>query len=183
MKNGMMTIRDIAGFCPEEAVWKMMADVSGFLHKEKEGYLLSADTIMVDGEQFLVTGAKNTTTEEEMVWSLGALAYYVATGHDIFGGHGHSYQQEHPQVALPMLQKSFHALTPIIHRCLCANPSDRISMSELELLARKGLATCAQRQRQEIKETEDSAACRKDKRIPQSGSCGNEKWPEKMIEI
>lgn len=65
--NERLTIQEIAGFCPEEAVWKMLADVSNFLSKEDAGYQLGADTIVVVGDQFMVTGEKTHATKEEMV--------------------------------------------------------------------------------------------------------------------
>lgn len=168
----MMTIQDIAGFCPESAVWKMMADVSDFILQGGCGFLLKPDTIAVEGEQFLVTNTKNDATKEEMVWALGAVAYYAATGHDVFGGHGWGYQQEHPQVALPVLPKSFRKLTPVIHGCLCYDVSRRIKMEELRQLAQKGLVACAQQIRTKTNDVEES-------RIRIKGII--EIWPEEMI--
>ena len=129
----MMTIHDIAGFCPEEAVWKLLADVSECLLNDGVGNGLSPDTVTIDGNTFMVNGteeAENTfqapehkdgqpSDEKENVWSLGATAYYAATGHVVFGGHGGSYQKEHPLVTLPALPKGMQALTPLMQRCLC----------------------------------------------------------------
>lgn len=166
-------IQDIAGFCPENAIWKMLADVSDFLLKEETGYQLSADSIIVDGEQFLVTGTKNSVKKEDMVWTLGALAYYAATGHEVFGGHGRRYQIEHPLVALPVLQKSFQELTPVIHACLCYDVSERIEMGNLRKWAQEGLVACSQRKRAISKSVESRMSV---KDIV-------EKWPEEMIEL
>lgn len=173
--NERLTIQEIAGFCPEEAVWKMLADVSNFLSKEDAGYQLGADTIVVVGDQFMVTGEKTHTTKEEMVWALGATAYFAATGHVVFGGHGFSYQQEHPHVALPMLPKMFQSLTSVIHRCLCYNPSDRMSMELLRLSAEKGLAACSQRHRLKAKPVAEPTT--------EKQYCQVEKWPEEMIAV
>lgn len=166
-----LTLRDIAGFCPEEAIWKMLADVSDFLLKEDCGYQISTDTIAVTGNQFMVTGEKNQASREEMVWTLGATAFYAATGHPVFGGHGYSYQQEHPHVALPVLQKSFQALTPVIHQCLCIDAADRISMEQLRRFAEKGLTACSQRQRVKSDPV---------KELIKENSHHGEKWPEEM---
>lgn len=171
--NKRMTVRDIAGFCPEEAIWRMLDHVSGFLIKESSGFPLNADTIVVDGEQFMVTGSPDDTTMEDMVWALGATAYYAATGHKVFGGHGRSYQQEHPQVSLPVLPKTFQTLTPVIHRCLCYDTSERISMEELKHLAQEGLDTCSQRQRNKAIQTGNPVKERKNL---------FDKWPEEMKE-
>ena len=171
MKREILTIRDIAGFCPEEAIWKMMADVSDFLLKENCGYQISAETIVVAGNLFVVTGKKNQTSIEESVWTLGAVAFYAATGHSIFGGHGYDYQQEHPNAPLPLLQKSFHALTPVIHQCLCFETSKRISMESLWHLANKGLAACSKRQRVKVNPIKEPAIV---------NNRQEEKWPEEM---
>lgn len=149
----------------------MLADVSGFLLQENGGYQITTDTVVVAGNQFMVTGEKNQTPMEEMVWALGAAAFYAATGHVVFGGHGYSYQQEHPHVALPVLQKSFQSLTPVIHQCLCAEKSKRISMESLRLSAEKGLAACSKRQR--IKAEPVSEPTRESHHE-------GEKWPEEM---
>ena len=104
-----MTIRDIAGFCPEEAIWKMMVDVSSFLQKDETSIFLTPDSVTVDGSTFIVESNHEMSSEfnapeyqdsqkpdeKQMVWSLGAVAYYMATGHIVFGGHGGSYQKEH----------------------------------------------------------------------------------------
>lgn len=149
----------------------MLADVSAFLLEENGGYQITADTVTVAGNQFMVTGEKNQTPKEEMVWALGAAAFYAATGHVVFGGHGFSYQQEHPHAALPVLQKSFQTLTPVIHQCLCAEKSKRISMESLMLSAEKGLAACSKRQR--IKAEPVSEPTRESHHE-------GEKWPEEM---
>lgn len=184
-----MTIRDIAGFCPEEAVWKMMADISEYLLKDHADCLLSPGSIMIDGDLFLVaTGQERVNEftapeltdnqkadEKGLVWSLGAIVYYLATGHIIFGGHGSCYQRGHPNVSLPILPKSLQALTPVIQRCLCYSPDERICMKELNDLSVKGLSFCKKQQRQKTVVKE-----RKQETIV---NCCGEKWPEEMIEI
>lgn len=183
-----MTIRDIAGFCPEEAIWKMMADVSEYILKDQVDYLLSPDSVMIDGNMFMVEAGQDclrefmapeqidshNSNEEGIIWSLGAVVYYMATGHVIFGGHGGSYQKYHPNVPLPILPKGLQALTPVIQRCLCYNLNERISMKDLNELSVKGLASCKQ-QRKKVVATE--------KKIDRKVNYNGEKWPEEMIEI
>lgn len=184
-----MTIRDIAGFCPEEAVWKMMADISEYLLKDHKDCLLSPGSIMIDGRLFLVEAGQERVNEftapeqtdnqkadeKGLVWSLGAIVYYLATGHIIFGGHGSCYQREHPNVPLPTLPKGLQALTPVVSRCLCYNPCERISLNELNSRSLEGLAYCKKQQRKKTVTTEKKQA----KEVNYSG----EKWPEEMIEI
>lgn len=183
-----MTIKDIAGFCPEEAIWKMMADVSSFLLKDCNVYTLTPDTIVIDGNTFMIEPCLDVDSEflapeqcglqspagEQMIWSLGAVIYYMATGHIIFGGHGGKYQREHPAVSLPIMPKSLQALTPIVHKCVDVCPSKRISLEKLNVYARNGLEICSKRQR----EKQDSSKAK-----PAYNEKQGEKWPEKMMEI
>ena len=184
-----MTIRDIAGFCPEEAIWKMMADVSGFLLNDGIEYVLTPDSIVIDGNMFMIEKDHEMLNEfiapeqhegqpsdvAPMVWSLGAVAYYSVTGHVIFGGHGSDYQREHPSVVLPVLPKGFQMLTAVLHKCICHNPEERISLKELYELSQKGLEECVKQQSKRravvVKEMDNDV------------KHNVEKWPEEMIEV
>ena len=184
-----MTIRDIAGFCPEEAIWKMMVDVSSFLLKDEKSCFLSPDSVTVDGSTFIVESDNKTSNEflapeyngaqkpdtKQMIWSLGAIAYYMATGHIVFGGHGGSYQKEHSSILLPILPKGLQALTPVLHKCLCYDPKERINLKDLKDLSFNGWGTCEKQQRERtivVKENTEKVICNLD-----------EKWPEKMTGI
>ena len=187
--NKKLTIRDIAGFCPEEAVWKMMADVCELILKENIRCVLTPDSIAIDGctfmvetehvsiKEFLAPEQKDVQKAEtaQMVWSLGAIAYYAATGHIVFGGHGGSYQKNHPLVPLPILPKGLKALTPVLQQCLCYAPDERINLKELNNLVQKGLTACGKRQRKK------SAQIGKEHNVEvkQIG----ERWPEEMIAV
>lgn len=167
-----MKLQDIAGFCPEEAIWRMLADVSRFVISDGGGYTLDANTVAVDGSHFMVTAENDGTQAADMVWALGALAYYAATGHEVFGGHGAAYQQEHPSVALPSMPKTFQALTAIVHACLCYDTSQRTTLQALSEAAQKGLDACAAQQR-----SKDDANVSKS--TPKANGT-IEKWPEEM---
>ena len=186
-----MTIRDIAGFCPEEAVWKMITDVSECQLNDGVGNDLSPDSVMVDGNSFMVDRIPDVeneflapehkdgqhSNEKETVWSLGAIAYYAATGHVVFGGYGSSYQKEHPSVALPVLPKGVQVLTPVLQKCLCYDSNERIGLKDLHDLARKGLEECAKLRRMKTKSIK--ADEKKENEVKYTG----EKWPEEMVEI
>lgn len=187
--TGRITIRDIAGFCPEEAIWKMMADVTGLMIKANEGYVLTPESIVIDGNSFMIEAGREIIQEfiapegiaggkygmNQMVWSLGATAYYMATGHIIFGGHGSSYQKEHSSVPLPVLPKGLHALTSVIERCLTYSPDDRIGLKELNEVSTQGVLSCEKQQREKIVSTDKGQKTK----VKYSG----EKWPEEMIEV
>ena len=186
-----MTIRDIAGFCPEEAIWKMIADVSEFLLNDGIGYVLSPDSVIVDVNSFMVNRIQDIenefhapehkdgqqSDEKEEVWSLGAVAYYASTGHVVFGGHGGRYQKEHPLVSLPALPKGLQSLTPLLQKCLCFDSNERIGLNDLNDLARKGLEECGKQRRKKIMSAKEEE--KKENGIKYTG----EKWPEEMIEL
>lgn len=183
-----MKIKDIIGLCPEEAIWKMMADISEFLIKDSHTHVLDPDNITIDGDTFLIGSAQKVAKEflppeqevseppgmPQMVWSLGALAYYAASGHVVFGGHGGSYQKEHPHVPLPKLPKSMRALTPVVQQCLHSDPSERIELEKLHDLAVNGLRACSQRQREKSDVLDNGH--------PGEKTAEGEKWPEEMTE-
>ena len=186
---GKITIRDIAGFCPEEAIWKMMADVSGLLIKANDGNVLTPESILIDGNSFMIEEGHEIMQEfiapeciaggnhgmNQIVWSLGAVAYYMATGHVIFGGHGSRYQKEHSSVSLPVLPKGLQTLTSVIQRCLAYSPDDRIGLKELNEISSQGVLSCEMQQREKSVSTTEE----KKTKVKYSG----EKWPEEMIEV
>lgn len=185
-----MTIRDIAGFCPKEAVWKMIADVSQCLQNGAEHGGLSPDAVLVDGNSFLVLDVPNMGNEylapehemgakckeKETVWSLGAIAYFAATGHIVFGGHGGAYQKRNSLVPLPVLPKGLQDLSFVLQRCLCYNPEERVGLKELNSLAQEGLLSCKQQERR-------GATNGNGKKKTEEVKGADEKWPEEMKEI
>ncbi len=183
------TIRDIAGFCPEDAIWKMMYDISGLLIQDEDDYVLTPDSVVIDGQMFIVEDNHDSVSEfiapehkvghkpnaQEQVWTLGAIAYYVATGHIVFGGYGGRYQKEHPLIALPILPKGLLNLTSVLHQCLCYTPEERINLKKLNDLSQAGLLNCEQIHRQEL--------VLKEEEIKENKKQCGEKWPEKMIKL
>ena len=183
-----MTIRDIAGFCPEEAIWKMIADVSGCLISGGHEKTLSPDSVTIDGSSFMIIQCQGEIgeflapehkngrmpDEKESVWVLGAIAYFAATGHVLFGGHGGVYQKDHPSVSLPVLPKGSQTMTPVLQKCLCMMPDERIGLQELHALAQRGLSECGKQMRKKA-----SPANKDENKMKYTG----EKWPEEMIEV
>ena len=190
MNTERISLQQIAGFCPEEAIWKMLVDVSGILLKDgpRNVNWLHPISIVVDGDTFLVgeNNSGNTEfcapeykeqqplSEEQAVWTLGALIYYVSSRHIIFGGRGGEYQQKRPNVSLPALQKTHQALTPLMHQSLCYTAKDRISLQKFNEMAQRGLKTCMNRKREK-----DSC----EQMLYKTESSQEHGWPEKMIEL
>lgn len=186
--SNITNLNDIAGYCPEEAIWKFLVDMSTTLIEENRFYKLCPRNILVDGESFLLVSNQEQETEfvapdqkidakpshEQMVWTIGALIYYLSTGRIIYGGHGGRYQREHPQAPLPTLPKAHLSLTPVMQNCLCTKPSNRISIKELNGIAQKGIINCLHSQREK-------------RFVDTNNNYINitkvEIWPEKMKEI
>lgn len=183
-----MNISTIAGFCNEQALWKLLVDlVSNQIERNSSKWMIPApEFVLVDGDGFRIdkNGAKDQTiefyppegrnnyTEASFVWSLGALVCYASSGHYVFGGRGGAYQHNKPDIYLPELRKEHSALTPVVKRCLCYSPSERISLKELHDIAVKGLESNNQTSR--VKRPIVSIE------MIHSPKCIDDVWPEKM---
>lgn len=182
------TIHSIAGYCNERALWKLLVDLSADNTKDgvKEWKVLMPGLVIVDGEDFRIGEISSSNPDPEFfppegvdnygesgfVWSLGALICYASSGHYVFGGQGGVYQRSHPQVELPTLKKEFSALSPVVKRCLCYTPSQRVSIKELHTIAIKGLDTNEKKGR--VKRAKELSGTI----IPSDSQ--DDIWPEKM---
>ena len=185
MNEGRLTLKSIAGYCIEEALWKLAIDIVSEI-QEKELALggIDPDMVVIENEDFHLLikddampsfcAPEGRLSESAMVWSLGALLCYASSGHLIFGGSGSLYQGKHPDVKLPVLQKKHSSLTPIVQRCLANSPEKRISLDELVIEARKGLELCKKR-------TRSKSNVKVEKEHPVTTSL-DERWPEEMID-
>ena len=183
-----ISIQSIAGYCHEKALWKLLVDLTSDTPDDKfrEWKVITPDIVLMDGETFCIDDdiqEKQTTEffppegisnygESGYAWSLGALVCYVSSGHYIFGGRGGIYQRSHPKAELPTLRKEHSALDPLIKRCLCFSPSQRISLLELHALATKGLESTVRKARHKIiiQSIEGNT----------SQYVSDDSWPEKM---
>lgn len=185
--NKRITLKDIAGYCPEEAIWRMAADL-GQCIKNSSQCPTSPDEVIVDGLSFLIGDKTDEQSEfippecfsnapygqPQQVWTLGALIYHASSGRTLFGGHGGAYQKIHPNVLLPSLQKKHQSLTALMQQCLQHNPSSRISIGRLVDEALKGLGNCRKTTR---------SYCMADRKAASKGdNQRKENWPEEMIE-
>ena len=185
MSEKKMTLKSIAGYCIEEALWKFVIDITVEIQEKK--FVLGGidpDMVVIENEDFHILPKENVipsfcapegkSSEAAMVWSLGALLCYASSGHLIFGGSGGLYQSKHPDVKLPSLQKKHNSLTPLMQRCLVFSPEKRISMDELVIEARKGLELCKKRVR-------SKSDVKYEKKTLVKSSL-DERWPEEMID-
>ena len=185
MNEGRLTLKSIAGYCLEEALWKLATDIALELQEKKPNLVcMDPDMIVIDNDEFHLVvnddvmqeycAPEGLASEAATVWSLGALLCYASSGHLIFGGRGSLYQVKHPSVKLPVLQKKHSSLTPIVQRCLANSPEKRISLDELVIEAREGLELCKKRVRRKSDVTVK-------KEVPVTTSL-DERWPEEMID-
>lgn len=186
MSEGKLTLKSIAGYCIEEALWKFLMDISSeILEKKLDLEGIDPDMVVIENEDFRLEVLGNAipsfcapekeASEAAMVWSLGALLCYASSGHLIFGGRGSLYQSKYPSVKLPVLQKKHSSLTPLVQRCLVFSPEKRISLNELVIEARNGLELCKKRVR-----SMSNAAIKPERTVTSSI---DERWPEEMIDI
>lgn len=185
MNERSLTLRSIAGYCIEEALWKLVIDIAAEI-QEKKLVLggIDPDMVVIENEDFhLMTNddvmpsfcaPEGKPSKAAMVWSLGALLCYASSGHLIFGGSGSLYQSKHPDAKLPALQKKHCSLTPLVQRSLVYSPGKRISLDDLVIEARNGLELCKKkiRRKSNVKPEHDH---------PVMNSI-DERWPEEMID-
>lgn len=185
MSDRSLTLKSIAGYCIEEALWKFVIDITAEVQEKK--FVLGGidpNMIVIENEDFHILPKENVkpsfcapegeSSEAAMVWSLGALLCYASSGHLIFGGSGSLYQRKHPDVKLPALQKRHSPLTPLMQRCLVFSPEKRIRIDEVVIEARKGLELCKKRVRSKFD-------VKVEEMRPMVSSL-DERWPEEMTD-
>lgn len=166
MRAKILTLHSIAGYAMEVAIWKMLWDVCKEIKNRKERgdekSTLFPGMIQIDGEDFYIMDvsipeeerskfsapeivAEKRGGDNTVVWSLGALVCYMSSGHYVFGGRGGVYQHRHPLVGLPVLRKEHEMLTNVVHRCMQYQPSERITLKELEKLSEQGYQKARER--------------------------------------
>lgn len=130
----LLTIKDIAGYCREELLWDFIIDVaremqtSHFMPTEPEHVLISNTK---SASFCLADNLPTSEDDSERVWNMAALAFFISTGHLIFGGKGISYQIKHPGVKLPTMIKEHASINSLFQQCTNSDPHIRPSLQEL----------------------------------------------------
>lgn len=153
-----ITLSDIAGYATERAVWQMLLSLSDDCATRMANGL-SPQAIAVVGNEFSLREARSLDAdhskafaapetfghgagiqpERSGIWTLGALAFYLITGMDVFEGKGGKTQTK--DTGIPRIS-SAHAskeLSTLIRRCLSYSPQERPAKEEIKELAQATL--------------------------------------------
>lgn len=139
----------IAGYATERTVWQLIQYISDSW-TGGGSVAIQPDLIEVRDEGFhavpKVENHKTTcsfsapernvndggkVSEKADVWSVGALAFYVLLGKEIFEGKGGSTQSENTEIPRISTSHCSDIMSDLIYRCLSYEPSLRPTMSEL----------------------------------------------------
>jgi hypothetical protein len=135
----MITLDDIAGYCTEKTIWTLLKALATQLESQGPARIEAQDVTLGD-DDITIVGKPTPCSEADAVWSLGALANYLSSGHPVFGGKGPAYQAAHPTVPLPVLRRDHSTLTPTVQDCLRHETDNRISLHEITQRADSALA-------------------------------------------
>ena len=129
-----VTAGQLAGLCPERAVWRFLADMV------KGGPLapLDPDCVRMDPSGHFCQEGKGKdprflapASGDGSVWSLGAVAYYLVMGTPVFGGRGHDLQKAGTVIPAIPPHRCSRELDGLIRRCLDYDPGKRPSLEEI----------------------------------------------------
>ena len=150
-------LNEIAGYATERVAWQMLLSLSDDAERMVSG--ISPQTITVADDGFSIKDTKlsgkegrafaapetfcdstESQLEESGIWTLGALAFYLITGMEVFEGKGGETQMEQTQI--PRISSSYASgeLSSLIRHCLSYSPQDRPTKEEVKHQAQAALA-------------------------------------------
>lgn len=150
-----ISLKDIAGFTTERAVWQLILDLSEYCGHGSLGNV-GAGTIIVSGFHYEIkenAGKKDTaafaapemtkggnSTEASEIWTIGALAFYAITGVHVFEGKGGMTQTQATRVPRISSAHADRDLSMLIHSCLNYSPNNRPGKDKVLETAEKHLS-------------------------------------------
>ena len=168
----MITLDDIAGYCTEKTIWTLLKALA--MRFESQGPVkIEAKDVTLGDDGIDLNGEPKPCTEAEAVWSLGALANHLSSGHPVFGGKGPAYQAAHPTVPLPVLRREHSTLTPTVQDCLRHETDKRISLHEIIQRADSALA-----KKEDAATIQQASAASTDRSTAPLPDPLKEAWPE-----
>ena len=158
MKNKAITLEEIAGYATEKQVWQMMLNLSESCGTGVLGNVTHRD-IVISGSEYLMQKIQNPAagkkkafaapetfktvgmsgSETSDIWTLGAVAFYMITGENVFEGKGGETQNANTQIPRISSTHASGELSSLIHRCLSFSPKERPSVAEIRQMAHDAL--------------------------------------------
>ncbi len=159
MKIQNFTLKDVAGYVTERMVWQMLQTFCG---QNNQASLSSRtpEEIIIEGKEFRMVESPatkeatrraftapevfhndtQTPTDASGIWTMGALAFYMITGMNVFEGKGGETQT--PETDIPRLGSAYacRELSSLIRHCLSYSPSERPAMTEIAQSAEAALS-------------------------------------------
>lgn len=154
----VITMKDIAGYATERMVWQMMQNLSSRLSPGELGGV-APQTICIKGNDFLLsdklsdveaakafaapetfTKRPESQSEKSLVWTLGALSFYLITGTDVFEGKGGETQTDVTEVPRISSAHASGKLSSLIRQCLSYSPTERPTKEDIQRQAKEALA-------------------------------------------
>lgn len=160
-----ITLKEIAGYSTERAVWQLLLDLSFHVGSDKLADIVP-QVILIKEEHFILNEEKTENgkyksfaapehfskcseknAELSDIWSLGALAFYALTGTHIFEGKGGETQNQHTYIPRISTTHASKELSNLIRRCLNFRPQERPSIAEIRRISQEGLVkpSCPQK--------------------------------------
>ena len=184
-----LNIAEIAGHSNESTAWLFLKEVSSDLLEHglcpidpyrvaitDEGHFSLTRTGTAIHEGFGAPEyAEGQPSEKDVVWSLGATAFFIVMGRQVMNGKGGKGQQEHSR--LPYLRSAWPELSELVQHCLRYDPLQRPSLQEVHDKAEQQYERCTIEIRRGPKLKESI--------FPSTKECGNSDqelafWPETM---
>jgi serine/threonine protein kinase len=129
-----VTAGQLAGLCPERAVWRFFADMV----KGGAPAPLDPDCVRMDPSGHFRQEGKGKdprflapSSSDGAIWSLGAIAYYLLMGTPVFGGRGHDLQKASTVIPSIPPRRCSRELDGLIRRCLEYDLGKRPSLEEI----------------------------------------------------
>ena len=150
-----LNIAEIAGHSNEATTWLLLKEVSADLLEHRLCPIDPYRITIADEGHFSLTRndtaahegfdapeyAEGQPTEKEVVWSLGATAFFIVMGRQVINGKGGKGQQEHSR--LPYLRSAWPELSELVQHCLRYDPMQRPSLQEVHDKAEQQYERCA----------------------------------------
>lgn len=145
--DALISALAIAGYADERTLWLMLRDVARQLrqlHAQSEVHgAVDARHVAIQGKTFVVcekAAAHDNvpTSAPDDIWALGALAYQLALGCELFGGRGAKAQKA--DTPLPVVRHEWNELSRLVRQMLDYAPAMRPTAEDVERAAERALA-------------------------------------------